>query len=89
MLARLEKIAAVAAGYPCKIEENTGKNQFTLRISATPDIVDEEAVLAALQPVKPARLQVKIIYEQAIKHTQYISGIMRPVRTVINLQQIN
>ena len=47
--AKLEKIATVAAGYPVRVEENTGKNQFTLYISATPDMVDEAAILAAIE----------------------------------------
>ena len=87
--AKLETIAEVAAGFPARIKENTAKNEFTIYISATKDIVDEEAVRAAVQNAKPARLTFKIIYEQAVSATQYMGGIIRQKREEITLHQIN
>lgn len=85
---KMENIATVAAGFPCRIEENTAKNQFTVYVSATPDIVNEQAVKDAINSVKPPRLNFRIIYEQAVSATQYVGGIIRQKKEV-TLRQIN
>lgn len=84
--AKLEKIASIAAGFPARVQENTGKNKFTLYISATPGLVDEAAILAAVQEAKPARLQVELGYEVAVSRTQYMGGVIRQLREVTLVQ---
>lgn len=83
---KLEKIAEVAAGFPARVEENTGKNQFTLYITGTPGIVDEAAVITAVKEAKPSRLQFDIGYEVAVSRTQYLGGAIRQLREVTLIQ---
>lgn len=82
----LEKIASVAAGFPVRVEENTGKNKFTLYISAMPGSVDKDAVLEAIQKVKPVRLIAELGYEVASSRTQYLGGAIRQLREVTLIQ---
>ena len=84
--ARLVNIASVAAGFPARIVENTGKNQFTLYISATQDMVNETAVKEAVDKSKPAHLFYNIIYEQYVEGGIYSGGHIRQLKE-INLTQ--
>lgn len=86
--AKMVKIASVASGFPCRVDENTGKYEFTVCISATPDTVDEEAVRNAINHSKPAWLRCNIAFEQAVSSTQYIGGIIRRQQREITLQQL-
>lgn len=59
---RLASIIAVAAGANCRIEENTGKNKFTVHLSGISVLENEEYVRSIISKAKPAHL----IYELAI-----------------------
>lgn len=72
--AKLERIVSTAAGFPARVVENTAKNHFEIYISAAPWLVDEEAVKATIQQVKPARLNYDLLYEQSTAGELYIGG---------------
>ena len=72
--ARLERIASAAAGFPVRVVENTAKNRFEVYVSAAPWLVDEDAVIAAIEHAKPARLRYDLLYEQATTGYLYMGG---------------
>lgn len=87
---KLSSIASVAAGAPVRIEENTGKNRFTMWISGTPDDINEDDVRAAVEAAKPAQLIYDIFYETAIKGMMYAGGsIYAQYPNGITLNQLN
>lgn len=59
---RLASVIAVAANASCRIEENTGKNKFTVHLSGISVLENEEYVRSVISKAKPAHL----IYELAI-----------------------
>jgi hypothetical protein len=85
---KMESIISAAAGCPVRIVENTGKNHFTVYISGTPDMVDEEAVHKVIKPAKSPRLQYTVLYEQAVTGAVYAGGIVRNAKN-ITLKQLN
>lgn len=88
--ARLSSIASVAAGYEARVQENTGKNRFTLYLSGMPHQIDEDAVRAAIDPVKPTRLIYDILYELAYEGMIYVGGTMyHQYPNAITLNQLN
>ena len=74
---RMANIAYVAAGVPARIEENTGKNKFTVYISANKELVNEELVRKEIDNIKPAHLIYDIKYEQYIEENHYVGGIIQ------------
>lgn len=85
---KLESIISVAAGCSARIVENTGKNRFTVYISGTPDMVNEEAIHEAIRPAKSPRLIYTIQYEQSVPGSVHAGGIVRQTKN-ITLQQLN
>ena len=59
---KLANIIAVASGAKCRIEENTGKNHFTVHLSGISSLDNEAYVREVISKAKPAHL----IYELAI-----------------------
>lgn len=84
---RIERIASIASGVKARVEENTGKNRFTLYLEATPDMVDETAVRNAVDKAKSPRLHYNIAYERYIKGTAYTAGVFRYEKE-ITLKQV-
>ena len=85
--AKMEAIISVAAGFDARVEERTGKNQFTVYISGSENLVDEEFVRQEIDAAKPAHLIYNIVYEQYIKSTQYTGGIMQVVKEITLVQR--
>lgn len=79
---RLAGIASVAAGADARIEEHTGKNKFTVYISAKEDLVDEEFVRKEINAAKPAHLIYDIIYEHYVTGENYVGGIIRTAKEI-------
>ncbi len=80
--ARMAKIVSAATGFDARIEENTGKNRFAIIISASEDMVDEEAVRRVVDVAKPARLNYDVKYEQSVTGGIYFGGIIRQAREI-------
>ncbi|MCI8285455.1 MAG: DUF2313 domain-containing protein [Firmicutes bacterium] len=57
---RLEKIASMAAGGECRIEEYTGPNRFTLHFMNIPGTVNVQRVRRAVNEAKQAHLIYKV-----------------------------
>lgn len=83
---KMASIASVAAGVAARIEENTGKNKFTVYISANEALVDEELIKKEIDTAKPAHLMYDIVYEQYVESTSYIGGIIQTSKE-ITIQQ--
>lgn len=77
---KMEKIIAVAAGGDARIEELTGKNHFTVYISAKKSLVNEKFVRLEIDRVKPAHLIYDIVYEQFIEDSMYIGGAIQTAK---------
>lgn len=72
----LGRIASVAAANAsATIEENTGKNQFTVWISAMPSDTDKAKITAAVKRAKPAHLNFDVKYDQYIQGILYAGGM--------------
>ena len=77
---RLASVIAVAANASCRIEENTGKNKFTVHLSGISVLENEEYVRSVISKAKPAHLiyriracaftEVKIRVGVAISHSE-------------------
>ena len=75
---RLAQIASVAsANAEVEIEENTGKNKFTVLISAIPNETTMQAVKEAIRRAKPAHLIFDTQYMQYGITQQHYGGIMQ------------
>lgn len=79
---RMSQIIAVAAGADARIEEHTGKNHFTVYISANADLVDEEFVKKEIDKAKPAHLIYDIVYEHYVTGNLYTAGIIRTYKEI-------
>lgn len=84
---KMEKIVSTAAGAAARIEELTGKNHFTVYISAKQDLVDEELVLKEINKAKPAYLIYSVIYERFVESTNHIGGAIYTAKE-ITLSQV-
>ena len=78
--ARLENLISVASGADARVEEHTGKNHFTVYISANKDLIDEEFVKKEINAAKPAHLIYSIVYERHVNNAYYLGGIIRTER---------
>ena len=74
---KLANIVYVTSGAPARIEENTGKNKFTVYISANKNLIDEVYVRKEIDRVKPAHLIYEIKYEQYIEENHYVGGVIQ------------
>lgn len=83
---KVEDIISVAAGADARIEELTGKNHFTVYISAREDMVDEDFVRKELDTVKPAHLIYDIFYEQYVDATYYVGGAIQTAKEITLIQ---
>lgn len=79
---RMSSIISVAAGADARIEEHTGKNKFTVYISANAEYVDEDFVRREINKAKPAHLIYDIIYEQYIEGNIYTGGMIQSAKEV-------
>ena len=84
---KMESIITVAAGADARIEELTGKNRFTVYISANKNLVDEAFVKKEINRAKPAHLIYEIKYERYVEGTEYLGGAIHTAKEV-TLQQI-
>lgn len=85
--ARVENHVANITGFPARVQENTGKNHFTIYISAFPEEINEDEIRAKLESILPARLQYAIACESFTKNQTRTAGLLR-VGKVINLSQL-
>lgn len=85
--AKIEKIVSNMTGHATRVQENTGKNHFTIYISAFPEEIDEEAIRAKLDNILPARLIYTITCEAFTKNQLFIAGLLRAGKE-INLSQL-
>lgn len=79
---KLSNIIAVAAGADARIEEHTGRNKFTVYISADADNVDEEYVRKEIDKAKPAHLIYDIVYERYVEGRIYIGGTIQTFKEI-------
>ena len=63
---KLAAIIAVAAGANCAIEENTGKNHFTVHLSGISKLDNEAHVRSVISKAKPAHLIYDIVITETI-----------------------
>lgn len=80
--AKMEGIIAVAAGADARIEEMTGRNQFTVYISSREELVDEQFVRAEIDKAKPAHLIYDIIYERYVDSALYTGGAIQVAKEI-------
>ena len=78
----LGKIISVAAGADARVEELTGKNHFTVYISAKAELVDEDYVRNEINKAKPAHLIYTIVYEKYLESTQYTGGVIQAAKEI-------
>ena len=78
----MEHIASVAAGVDARVEELTGKNHFTVYISASKTIVNEDYVKQEINKAKPAHLIYDIVYEQYAEARAYIGGTIQTAKEI-------
>lgn len=78
----MSQIVAVAAGADARIEEHTGKNHFTVYISANADMVDEESVRKEINKAKPAHLIYDIVYECYVVGNIYTAGTIQTFKEI-------
>lgn len=79
---RMGQLVSVAAGADARVEEFTGKNKFTVYISANKDLVDEAFVRKEINASKPAHLIYDIIYERYVPGENYVGGIIRTYKEI-------
>lgn len=79
---KMASIVSVAAGAEARVEENTGKNHFTVYISASESLVDVAYIKKEINTAKPAHLIYDIIYEQYIENTNYIGGTIQTAKEI-------
>ena len=72
---KLARIATATTGFESRIEENTGKNKFTIIVSGLPAQVNEKKLRAAIDKVKPGHLIFDVKHEQTLFTEQYFAGI--------------
>lgn len=81
--AALARVAsAAAANAEVEIEENTGKNRFTLWVSALPSAVEQAKIAAAVDEAKPTHLIYDVKYVRYGSGDQYCGGILQPTRNL-------
>lgn len=85
--AKIERIVSSMTGHAVRVQENTGKNHFTIYISAFPEEINEEAIRAELDNILPARLIYTITCEAYTKNQTYTAGVLRAGKE-INLSQL-
>ena len=83
---RLANIVSVAAGADARIEELTGKNHFTVYVSAMKNQVDEEYIKKEIDNAKPAHLIYNILYEQYVESSLYLGGTIQTYKDVTLMQ---
>lgn len=79
---QLARLITVAAGADARIEEHTGKNHFTVYISARKDQIDEEFVKKEINAAKPSHLIYTIVYERYIESTNYFGGVIQAAKEI-------
>lgn len=79
---RMASIASVAAGVDARVEEHTGKNHFTVYVSAKPDMVDENYIRKEIDAAKPAHLIYSVVYEQFVENTYYMAGVIQTAKEI-------
>ena len=80
--AKMESIISVAAGADARIEELTGKNAFTVYISASQSLVDEDRVKQEIDIAKQAHLIYTIIYERYVEAQTYFGGVIQTAKEI-------
>ena len=80
--AKLARAAAAVTGFESRIEENTGKNKFTLYVSGLPAQVDEKRLRAAINKSKPAHIIFDVLYEQTVLTEAYFAAVGQVYREV-------
>lgn len=80
--AKMERIISVAAGADARIEELTGKNHFTVYISTSKDLVDEDFVRSEINKAKPAHLIYDIAYEKYVPSNIYTGGAIQVAKEI-------
>ena len=79
---KMESIVSVAAGADARVEEHTGKNKFTVYISAEERMVDEAFVRKEIDAAKPADLIYDIVYERYVVGSSYIGGTIQTAKEI-------
>lgn len=81
--AALARIASAAsANAEVEIEENTGKNKFTLWVSALPSSVEKAKIEAAMDEAKPAHLMYDVKYVRYGSGELHCGGILQTKRNL-------
>ena len=74
----LGQIASVAAANAqATIEENTGPYEFTVWLSAVPDLATERKIVEAVERAKPAHLSFVVKYEQYDLAAAHVGGAVQ------------
>lgn len=79
---KMAALVAVAAGGDARVEEHTGKNRFTVYISAKQDQVNEQYVQSEINKAKPSHLIYNIVYERFVESTIYIGGVIQTTKEI-------
>ena len=81
--AALARIASAAsANAEVEIEDNTGKNKFTLWVSALPSAVEQAKIEAAVDDAKPAHLIYDVKYVRYGSEELHGGGILQSTRNL-------
>lgn len=85
--AKVKRMVENMTNIPARVEENTGKNHFTIYISGFPEDINMDAVSKALRKVIPARLMFTIAFEASTRGNLYAAGSITTQKE-INLEQV-
>ena len=83
---KLEELLTAIPGIVARVEENTGKNRFTVWI--TYDVNNTTEVKKIIERSKPAHLSYDLKFEQLAKSNKYI-GFVEMVGKTITVRQVN
>lgn len=83
---RLEKMLSSVPGVIARVEENTGKNRFSVWLMS--DVERMKEVRRIIERAKPAHLSYDLVFETAVKGMSYVKFLASMGET-ITIRQVN
>ncbi len=80
--ATLSYILEGICGFSTRIEENTGKNKFTVWITSKPFLCDESQIRKRLDSLKCSHMIYDIKYENSTYSNIYIGGVLQKYKEI-------
>ena len=83
---RLEKMLSSVPGVIARVEENTGKNRFSVWLMS--DVERMKEVKRIIERAKPAHLSYDLLFETSVKGMSYVK-FLASVGETITIRQVN